>query len=92
MSFKPRNAIGLALIVAATASMAACSRPRPDPEFDIAPPNNPPQQGPTQPGGPLPPSRGQPLPPPISSSAIPGSIQDFVINVGDRVYFDFDQY
>jgi peptidoglycan-associated lipoprotein len=23
---------------------------------------------------------------------IPGSIQDFVVNVGDRVYFDYDQY
>ena len=22
----------------------------------------------------------------------PGSVQDFVVNVGDRVYFDYDQY
>ncbi len=41
-----------------------------------------------------------PLPPPsgrapgsgIQGRALPGSVQDFVINVGDRVYFDFDQY
>jgi peptidoglycan-associated lipoprotein len=25
-------------------------------------------------------------------AAIPGSEQDFVVNVGDRVYFDYDQY
>jgi peptidoglycan-associated lipoprotein len=23
---------------------------------------------------------------------VPGSMQDFVVNAGDRVYFDFDQY
>jgi peptidoglycan-associated lipoprotein len=23
---------------------------------------------------------------------VPGSVQDFVVNVGDRVYFDFDRY
>ena len=41
-----------------------------------------------------------PLPPPpgrapsegIQGRPLPGSVQDFVINVGDRVYFDFDQY
>ena len=27
-----------------------------------------------------------------SGSPVPGSARDFVINVGDRVYFDFDQY
>jgi peptidoglycan-associated lipoprotein len=42
-----------------------------------------------------------PLPPPpparapsgnISGRPLPGSVQDFVINVGDRVYFDLNQY
>ena len=42
-----------------------------------------------------------PLPPPPPSRApsegvngrpLPGSVQDFVINVGDRVYFDFNGY
>jgi peptidoglycan-associated lipoprotein len=28
----------------------------------------------------------------VSEQALPGSEQDFVINVGDRVYFDFDKY
>jgi peptidoglycan-associated lipoprotein len=26
------------------------------------------------------------------TAPVPGSVQDFVINVGDRVYFDFDSY
>jgi peptidoglycan-associated lipoprotein len=29
---------------------------------------------------------------PIDTRAIPGSVQDFVINVGDFVYFDLDSY
>jgi peptidoglycan-associated lipoprotein len=29
---------------------------------------------------------------PPAGKIVPGSIQDFVINVGDRVYFDFDRY
>jgi peptidoglycan-associated lipoprotein len=31
-------------------------------------------------------------PPPVASSVLPGSERDFVVNVGDRVYFDTDQY
>jgi peptidoglycan-associated lipoprotein len=46
-------------------------------------------------------SNTAPLPPPPPSPApsegvtgrpLPGSVQDFVINVGDRVYFDFNAY
>ena len=56
-------------------------------------PHNGPPPGPFASGPP-------PLPPPaerapsgnVSGRPLPGSIQDFVINVGDRVYFDFDQY
>jgi peptidoglycan-associated lipoprotein len=41
-----------------------------------------------------------PLPPPayrapsegVTGRPLPGSVQDFVINVGDRVYFDFNDY
>jgi len=29
---------------------------------------------------------------PVQSSVLPGSAQDFVVNAGDRVYFDFDQF
>jgi peptidoglycan-associated lipoprotein len=28
----------------------------------------------------------------VTQQALPGSEQDFVINVGDRIYFDFDRY
>ena len=38
-------------------------------------------------------SRPKPAPaPPPTSSVIPGSVQDFTVNVGDRVYFDLDSY
>jgi peptidoglycan-associated lipoprotein len=68
----------------ATASLAACaSRPPPEP----APtPYTPPPAAPTPP----PP----PPPPPVAQAPvgpIPGSMQDFVVNAGDRVYFDLDQ-
>ena len=40
-----------------------------------------------------------PLPPPstgpsqsVQGRPLPGTVQDFVINVGDRVYFDFNDY
>jgi peptidoglycan-associated lipoprotein len=38
--------------------------------------------------------RATPAPPPaaVSSSPLPGSARDFVVNIGDRVYFDYDQY
>ena len=39
-----------------------------------------------------PPTTPAPPPAPVSSAPLPGSEQDFVINAGDRVYFDFDQY
>ena len=46
---------------------------------------------PPPPAAPPPP----PPPPPVArgpEGPLPGSMQDFVINAGDRVYFDFDQY
>ncbi|HEY1425461.1 MAG TPA: peptidoglycan-associated lipoprotein Pal [Caulobacteraceae bacterium] len=75
-----RNA-GLA--VTAAAALAACaSHPPPRPAAPIGPPA---REGPP-PGG----YEGGP-PPAVSQGAIPGSERDFVINIGDRVYFDFDQ-
>lgn len=82
MSFDTKRAVRLALIVAATASLAACaSKPKPQPG---------PGPGPAGPVGP----GTQPGPgmPPVDSSVLPGSQQDFVINVGDFVYFDTDSY
>jgi peptidoglycan-associated lipoprotein len=81
MSFVSKPIVRLALIGVSAAALAACaSHPKPEP----APPPPPPQQ-------PLPPPpRPRPVPP--VSRIQPGSIQDFVINVGDRVYFDFNEY
>jgi len=39
-----------------------------------------------------PPPAAQPAPAPVTSSIIPGSAQDFRVNVGDTVHFAFDQY
>lgn len=79
------SAVRLALILAATASMAACAS-RPKPQGPAAPsgpsgPANPDNgiSGPSGPGG-------------VSSGVIPGSQQDFAQNAGDRVFFDLDQY
>lgn len=82
MSFDAKRAFRLALVVAATASMAACaSKPKDTP--GPGPQAGPGPAGPRTPGG----STG-----PIDTRPIPGSVQDFVINVGDFVYFDLDSY
>ncbi len=71
-----------ALIALAAASVTACaSRPKPEPTMPTQP--TPPPA--THPGTTTP-------PPPVSQGPLPGTMQDFVINVGDRVYFDFDSY
>jgi len=80
-SFNTRGAVRLALVAAAAISMTACaSKPKPAPE---APPPTPaPAPAPSEPA---------PAPAP-TTSVVPGSTQDFVVNVGDRIYFDYDQY
>jgi peptidoglycan-associated lipoprotein len=92
MKFDPRAAARLALIAALTASVAACAS-KPKPAYDTTPPPtqqpqnvSPPNQPVLPPPGPLGPV-SQP-----STAPYPGSVQDFVVNVGDRVYFDFDSY
>lgn len=81
MSFDAKRAARLALILVATASLAACaSTPKPEP--GPGPQPGPAPAGPRTPQGPA----------PIDTSVIPGSEQDFVINVGEYVYFDLDQH
>jgi peptidoglycan-associated lipoprotein len=76
-----QGAVRLAMIGLAAASLAACqSKPKPGPS--VAPPPSAPPPS-TEPVAP---------PPPVSQGPLPGSVQDFVINAGDRVYFDFDRY
>ena len=78
-SFNTKGAVRLALIAAAAASMAACSsKPKP------VPVTTPPSAGPSET---TPPPSG-----PVSQGVVPGSTQDFIINAGDRVYFDFDRF
>jgi peptidoglycan-associated lipoprotein len=80
LGFRYLAHIGLAM-AGATALAACASHPPPPP----ARPNLPP------PGETQPPSGYEGAPSgSVSRGAIPGSAQDFVINVGDRVYFDFD--
>ncbi|HEY1752512.1 MAG TPA: peptidoglycan-associated lipoprotein Pal [Caulobacteraceae bacterium] len=70
--------------LAALAFLAACaSHPKPPPP---GPPIPPPHAAPT-PG----PETGAPRSGPVREGPLPGTAQDFVVNVGDRVYFDFDQ-
>ncbi len=83
-----KTAARLGLTACAMAALAACQS-KPKPAF-------PTQTGSTTtaPSGP-----STPLPPtaqgPVTSQpmgALPGSSQDFVVNVGDRVYFDTDSH
>jgi peptidoglycan-associated lipoprotein len=70
---------------AAAASLAACAS-KPKPSFPVQTP--PPAQAPRTE---LPPA----APGPVNqqpTGPLPGSSQDFVVNVGDRVYFDTDAY
>lgn len=74
-------AVALALLAA-----TACSR-RDDPQTV----QTPPPAGPSEPATPSQPTT--PVQPGTPPGAIaPGSVRDFTINVGDRVYFDFDSY
>jgi peptidoglycan-associated lipoprotein len=41
---------------------------------------------------PAPPPQQQPAPAPVTSSIIPGSAEDFRVNVGDTVHFALNQY
>jgi peptidoglycan-associated lipoprotein len=84
MRFNTKPAVTLAAIALAAALSACASKPKPAPAGPetSGPPaaEAPAYQPPTDEGAA---NRGRPT---------PGSVQDFVINVGDRVYFDFDSY
>lgn len=79
MTLSAQQALRLAMIAAATLSLAACaSQPKPQP---VAPKPAPPAPAPRR-----------AVVAPVTQGPLAGSEQDFVINVGDRVYFDLDQY
>ena len=81
MSNDLKRAAKLALIALASVTLAACATKKPLP---VTPPPPPPPAAPYTP----PP----PPPPPPAAGIQPGSTQDFVVNIGDRIYFDFDAY
>jgi peptidoglycan-associated lipoprotein len=84
MNLSCKNLIRLALIGLAASTIAACaSHPAPAP---AAPQPAQPQQPPPE----QPPEANEAPQPP--SGPTPGSQQDFVINVGELVYFDFDKF
>ncbi|MGH7028758.1 peptidoglycan-associated lipoprotein Pal [Brevundimonas sp.] len=77
--------IKLAAVSAAVAALAACV---PKPKVEPAVPTQPAQPtGPQYPTAPTGPVTGGNV-----GAALPGSEQDFVVNVGDLVYFDLDSY
>jgi peptidoglycan-associated lipoprotein len=77
-----RYSIRLAILGGAAAALAACATPKPPPPAPPPPP--PPATAPTPP--PPRPMTQAPMGP------VPGSVQDFIVNVGDRVYFDYDKF
>ncbi len=77
-------ALRLALVAAAALSMSACAT---KPKYQPAPTPAPTPEAP-RPAPPAPVEQA-PAPPP---GPMAGSEQDFVVNVGDRVYFDYDSY
>lgn len=84
-SFNTRTGLRLALVAAAAISVTACSsKPKPNFPTTTTPTQTTPRPGPTT----APPTGvgNQPL------GALPGSQADFVQNVGERIFFDYDQY
>ena len=80
------SVLRLTFAAAAALSLAACSHaPKPSYPTAVAPTQRPPE--PTQRA----PERA-PMPAAVSEAALPGSEKDFVVNIGDRVYFDYDMY
>lgn len=77
--------VRLSAVSLAVVAMAACTPRRP--ATDGAVPG-----GPTAPGGETYPSRPGGVEGGTIGTVQPGSEQDFVVNVGDRVYFDLDSY
>jgi peptidoglycan-associated lipoprotein len=84
---KTSRILSLAMVGCAVAAMAACTRKPPVDTGVPGPDAGTIPSGPAYPTAPTGPVSGGNL-----GSAVPGSEQDFVVNVGDRIYFDLDSY
>jgi peptidoglycan-associated lipoprotein len=82
---KTSRILTLAMVGCAVAAMAACARKPVDGAVPTGPDTAP--TGPAYPTAPTGPVSGGNM-----GAAAPGSEQDFVVNVGDRIYFDLDSY
>ncbi|MEA2824838.1 MAG: peptidoglycan-associated lipoprotein [Alphaproteobacteria bacterium] len=69
--------------------VAACSGEKMMPPPAAMPPPPPPAAAPPPPPPPPPPPARPPAP--VQQSIVPGSLQDFQVNVGDRVFFAYDK-
>ncbi|WP_438851483.1 peptidoglycan-associated lipoprotein Pal [Brevundimonas nasdae] len=81
---KTSRLITVAMVGCAVAAMAACTR-KPPVDTGIPGPATPVPTQPSYPTAPTGPIQGGNV-----GSAVPGSEQDFVVNIGDRIYFDLD--
>ncbi|MFT3996247.1 MAG: peptidoglycan-associated lipoprotein Pal [Asticcacaulis sp.] len=81
-----KSVLKLALVTFVTLSVAACAGKKT--EEVVTPPVTPPVVEQPKKDTYVPPKTNDLPPPP---SIVPGSQQDFVVNVGDRVFFDLDQ-
>jgi len=86
LSVNSSTVFRLALVGLAVVSLDACAK-KAKPGFPITQPSTGSQ---TAPRTELPPTSAPSGS--MNTSALPGSAQDFVVNVGDRVYFDTDAY
>jgi peptidoglycan-associated lipoprotein len=80
-----RNVLSAGVLALGLVSLAACAtKPKP---MAAAPPAHTPPPAEAPPAPPPPPPMAQ-----APTGPIPGSEQDFVVNVGDRAYFDLNAY
>src|SRR5260221_3053454 len=84
MSLDTQRVVRLALVAIVAVSLAACAS-RPKPAGPAATTTTPPSESYNPPPGPGPVTQNE-----TSGAPTPGSIQDFVINAGELVYFDTD--
>ena len=75
--------IKAATVAALAATLAACASKPPPPA---------PTAEPTPAPAPTPPPPAPRAAPPAPTGPVAGSLQDFIINAGEPVYFDFDQF